>query len=359
MFLNPEPEEQPVFEALWVKGLPMVVKRFEDPRPKHARESAGQLWTVNVGLRPVSQTDMESVIPGAHRVLSTGAKSVAPTYISVKPVQCETWSREAMAGTGRQHRHSPSCQVTPIQSYAPSAGWWTKREFDFADPIDGLLAAMRWDPETEPEPHGWIREGHRIRPEGDPMSEFVVVERERTGPESPDPNEPKFGNNGWLVECSTCIWTGQYLNRELAVNALNDHHAFTCPSTASGTTTYSAGVHAHGGDGLVDNLREPRAVHEIIAEHTRLLAEQQAKEADQKIYDLIKASIHPAQPGYTPLDNVTLDNVTDSLRKSGYNVLAGIDVARAPQPGDIATLQTMPDGTMRIVNISPPIAGDE
>lgn len=176
MYLNPEPDEKLAFEALWAKGLPLTVKRFEDPRPVRPADSAGQLWVVIVSMRPVTQTSLDSAIPGAHRVLATGEQSVAPTFINVKPVQCETWSREAMAGTGRQHRHSPSCQVSPLTMYAPTSGWWTKREFDFADPVDGLLAAMRWDPETEPEPFGWIKQGDRLRPGADPMAEFQVRE---------------------------------------------------------------------------------------------------------------------------------------------------------------------------------------
>lgn len=44
------------------------------------------------------------------------------------------------------------------------------------DPVSALLAAMEWDPDTEPEPKGWVKaiDGtFRRRPDGTPESEYV------------------------------------------------------------------------------------------------------------------------------------------------------------------------------------------
>lgn len=44
------------------------------------------------------------------------------------------------------------------------------------NPIPAILAAMEWDPETQPEPKGWVKaiDGtHRRRPDGTEASEEV------------------------------------------------------------------------------------------------------------------------------------------------------------------------------------------
>lgn len=230
MYLNPEPAEKPVFDALWARGLPLTVKRFEDPRPARSSESAGQLWAVKVALRPIPQTRVDSALPGVHLAMmgtQAGVGPVVPTYIEVQPLQCVTWSREAMAGTGRSHRHGPSCEVTAMETamnYAP-IGWWIKRQWDFVDAVDGLLGAMRWDPETEPEPQGWVACGDRIRPRGVAYDEYTP------DPPPPDPIVLDDGTTlvprplgvGWQIECPWCIWKQKYLSGELAMAGVREH----------------------------------------------------------------------------------------------------------------------------------------
>lgn len=55
-------------------------------------------------------------------------------------------------------------------------GMDAQRAWYFLDVRDAILAALRWDPDTEAEPFGWTRalDGtNRIRPKGDPLLEMI------------------------------------------------------------------------------------------------------------------------------------------------------------------------------------------
>jgi hypothetical protein len=47
------------------------------------------------------------------------------------------------------------------------------------DPVTAILAAMAWDPDTEDEPQGWIKQAApptgRRRPDGDASQEYVAL----------------------------------------------------------------------------------------------------------------------------------------------------------------------------------------
>lgn len=47
--------------------------------------------------------------------------------------------------------------------------------FEGRDVLPPLIAALAWDPETEPEPTGWVKEVHtgRRRPGGDASQEYI------------------------------------------------------------------------------------------------------------------------------------------------------------------------------------------
>jgi hypothetical protein len=50
-----------------------------------------------------------------------------------------------------------------------------RRGYDYTTAIEAITAAVLWDPETSPEPDGWVRclDDGRRRPDGDASKEYV------------------------------------------------------------------------------------------------------------------------------------------------------------------------------------------
>lgn len=95
----------------------------------------------------------------------TNPHDVSAARIQTKPMVCYTAQREALQGNDHTHN-----DTTCDWGEAPEVTrWWGYLSLQQA-----ILAALRWEADSEAEPFGWTRAyDGRIRPNGDPAREAM------------------------------------------------------------------------------------------------------------------------------------------------------------------------------------------
>lgn len=97
--------------------------------------------------------------------VATNAHDVVAAKVRTRPMVCYTAQREALQGNDHTHN-----DLTCDWGEAPDiTRWWGYVSLEQA-----ILAALRWEADTEAEPFGWTRAyDGRIRPNGDPAREVM------------------------------------------------------------------------------------------------------------------------------------------------------------------------------------------
>jgi hypothetical protein len=143
------------------------VKRWTDPRPTDPRKADGQLWCALV----VTQQGVDDAVDLATQ---RGVRLIAA------PMLCFTAQNlAAMAGPSPKiqrfaghHRHGAGCKAEVMSIPTNHGQGITSRWWEYPDEEDALIAALRWEPETEGEPFAWTRSNDgRRRINGDPSLE--------------------------------------------------------------------------------------------------------------------------------------------------------------------------------------------
>lgn len=106
-------------------------------------------------------------LDGDRYVVDVHPPRLSGAVVRCRVLRCESEARDAALELSHEH-DDRTCHYVTVNDHRTRA--WT-----FIDTKDAILAALRWDPESEAEPYGWTRalDGTgRFRPNGDPLREM-------------------------------------------------------------------------------------------------------------------------------------------------------------------------------------------